>query len=68
MNDTSNPKIESRKVHAMDCGNGGLIGFDNTRDTVAWCGDNGHRILGFEVAKVIARLWNENAEKVRGGL
>ncbi len=65
MNDTSKPKIESRKVHAIDYGNGGQIGFDDTRDTVAWCGDNGHGIKGFEIAKVIIRLWNENAARCK---
>lgn len=56
MSETSN-----RKVLAIDKGYGGEVIFEDTRHTVAWCGDNGHGIEGFE----IARLWNENAARCK---
>ena len=58
MSDTKQPAPVARK------GYGGEVIFEDTRQTVAWCGDNGHGIKGFELAKRIADSWNRNAKKV----
>lgn len=63
MSGTNNPFPSARKVIAMDKGYGGEVIFEDTRETVAWCGDNGHGIKGFELAKLIADLWNQNVAK-----
>lgn len=65
MSKAKQPAPAARKVIVMDKGYGGEIMFQDTRDSIAWCGDsNGHGIKGYKLAKLIADMWNQNAERL----